>query len=235
MGVAALPAILADWPAEVLRSHSTLLHELADAIGGPYHVLFPDLFDANLAAFRAALRESGVDGQVYYAKKANKAACWVRRCAETGGGVDVASPGELSDALGAGVRGDRLVVTGPAKSGELLRLAILHDCLVAVDGADELARIITLAGRFGRARLLLRRVPDSHPHSRFGLTDAELGRAIDRCARAGPAVRLEGFSVHLSGYDPSVPRRPPRCCAGVCGPGNWACPPRRSASAVGSQ
>lgn len=198
MGLTRLTARLAPWPAEVLDKHAELLTTLADGVGGPYHVVLPEQFAANMAAFRAALAESGVDGQVYYAKKANKAAAWVRHCAETRAGVDVASVGEACDALAAGVRGDFLVVTGPAKSAELLRLAILHGALITVDAPDELARVADIADRLDHARVLLRRLPDSHPHSRFGMTDAELDEALASCA---PGVRVEGFSVHLSGYD----------------------------------
>jgi diaminopimelate decarboxylase len=198
--VPTLPARLANWPHVVLTEHADLLHELADAIASPYHVVLPEQFDTNLSAFRAALREYGVEGQVYFAKKANKAATWMRCCAELGAGVDVASRGEFQDALGHGVRGGKLVITGPAKSDELLRLSILHGSLVAIDTQDELTRYIRLAQRLGPARLLLRLLPPDQPNSRFGMTCAELTRAVDTCATAGPALRCEGFSFHLSGY-----------------------------------
>jgi diaminopimelate decarboxylase len=195
-----LPALLASWPRIVLTKHADLLHELSDAVAGPYHLVFPEQFDTNLSAFRAALRDCGVEGRVYFAKKANKAATWMRRCAELGAGADVASIGELRDALGHGVRGDNLMITGPAKSDELLRLAILHGSLVAVDSEDELARYIRLAERLGPARLLLRLLPPDQPASRFGMTCTELHRAVRSCAKAGPVLRFEGFSFHLCGY-----------------------------------
>ncbi|MFK0292867.1 Y4yA family PLP-dependent enzyme [Streptomyces sp. NPDC090442] len=181
---------------------SGLLHELSHAFDGPFHFLLPHRFDANLAAFRTTLTDAGVEGRVYYAKKANKAAVWTERCATHQAGVDVASAGELREALGHGVRGENIVVTGPAKSDELLRLALLQGCLVAVDALDELDLLLTLAltGTVRPARLLLRRLPSVQPHSRFGMNDAELETALDRCLRAGDAVRMEGFSFHLSGY-----------------------------------
>ncbi len=175
----------------------SLPHELSYAIGGPFHLLLPDRFDANAAAFQAVLGEFGVEGRVYYAKKANKAAAWIERCALSGTGVDVASAGELRDALGCGVRGEDIVVTGPAKADGLLRVAVLQGCLIAVDALDELERVIDV----GRpARVLLRRLPPAQPHSRFGLDDGELATALVRCREAG--LEMEGFSFHLSGYDP---------------------------------
>ncbi|QKW09595.1 alanine racemase [Streptomyces sp. NA04227] len=180
---------------------SGLPKDLSYAFGGPFHLLLPERFDANLAAFTRVLDETGVGGRVYYAKKANKAAAWMDRCAVTGTGVDVASTGELRDALGHGVRGEHLVLTGPAKSAELLRVAVLQGCLIAVDAPDELEHVLTQARALARrARVLLRRLPPAQPHSRFGLDDAELEAALARCAEAPDAVDMEGFSFHLSGY-----------------------------------
>ncbi|BCM69935.1 putative amino acid decarboxylase [Streptomyces sp. EAS-AB2608] len=192
-----------------LRSHTTpevralladpLLRDLSHGLGGPYHALFPARFDANAGAFGRALAEAGVDGTVYFAKKANKAAVFPERAAELGLGVDVASHGELREALAHGVRGTDLVVTGPAKSERLLRVAVLQGALVAVDALDELDRLAALASGLGRtARVLLRRLPPGPP-SRFGLDDAETRAALRRCAD-GP-VDVAGFSFHLSGYD----------------------------------
>jgi diaminopimelate decarboxylase len=179
-----------------------LPQELSYALGGPFHLLLPDHFDTNVASFTRALEEAGVEGRVYYAKKANKAAVWMDRCALSGTGVDVASTGELRDALGHGVRGEHIVVTGPAKADALLRVAVLQGCLIAVDAPDELDRVIGHAQTTGRpARVLLRRLPPAQPRSRFGLDDRELESALARCAEAGEAVGMEGFSFHLSGYD----------------------------------
>ncbi|RSS57824.1 Y4yA family PLP-dependent enzyme [Streptomyces sp. WAC07061] len=179
-----------------------LLPELAHAFGGPFHFLLPDAFDTNLRAMQDALTSAGVDGFVYFAKKANKAAVFVERAAAGGAGVDVASAGELREALGHGVRGEHLVVTGPAKDTALLRLAVQQGALIAVDALDELDALlgIALTGRVRPARVLLRCLPPQQPHSRFGMTEAELATATDRCVQAGDAIRMEGFSFHLSGY-----------------------------------
>lgn len=180
-----------------------LPRELSYAIGGPFHLLLPDRFANNAAAFAAVLDEFGVQGRVYYAKKANKAAAWIERCALSGTGVDVAGAGELQDALGHGVRGEHIVVTGPAKADALLRVAVLQGCLIAVDALDELDRVTAVARSVSRpARVLLRRLPPAQPHSRFGLDDTELETALAQCRDA--AIMMEGFSFHLSGYDPLI-------------------------------
>ncbi|MEU8764813.1 Y4yA family PLP-dependent enzyme [Streptomyces sp. NPDC048659] len=184
------------------RLHSGgLLTELAHGLGGPFHYLLPHRFDANLAAFHAALADAGVRGRVYYAKKANKAGVFTERCAALGAGVDVASLGELRAALGQGVRGEDLVVTGPSKSPELLRVAARQGALIAVDALDELDRVLT-PPRTRPPRVLLRVHPPSQPDSRFGLDEEDLEAALRDCAEAGDRIRMEGFSFHLSGYDP---------------------------------
>lgn len=148
-----LPAREAGPIRRLLERDGAFVHELADGFAGPLHLLFPEAFDAAAAGFEAVLRDARVAGEIHFAKKANKAACWGERCAEPGLGVDVASAGELRAALGAGVRGELMVVTGPAKPVELLRLAVHHDALIAVDGLDELERVAGLSGRRGVPRL----------------------------------------------------------------------------------
>lgn len=185
----------------VLSEQGDLLDDLSHAVGGPYHLLFPSRFDENAARFRQALAERGVQGRVCYAKKANKAAAWVERCADLGIGVDVSSAGELAASLAGGVVGGDVTVTGPAKSAALLRLAALHRCLTTIDDLEELERFIAVAGAHRGGRILLRCLPPCQPESRFGLTPAELGAAMKRCRAASASVRLEGFSFHLSGYD----------------------------------
>ncbi|MEU4710076.1 alanine racemase [Nocardia salmonicida] len=177
-----------------LLADPRLLTDIADAVGGPFHVLFPERVSVNIKAFQSAFGK--VDGIVYYGKKANKAACVARACAENGAGIDVASTGELIAALGQGVRGEDLMVTGPAKSDELLWLAARHRALIAVDALDELDRLTALGLP---VRVLLRVLPEGST-SRFGLDPLELEQAIQAIAVAGP-ITLSGFSFHLSGYD----------------------------------
>ncbi|MGO4458975.1 Y4yA family PLP-dependent enzyme [Streptomyces sp. M-16] len=202
-----MPALPDEATERVLASG--LLPELAHAFGGPFHFLLPEAFDTNLRGLREALASAGVEGFVYFAKKANKAAVFVERAAAGGAGVDVASVGELREALGHGTRGEHLVVTGPAKDPALLHLAVRHGALITVDALDELDALVAhvtlvdggLAGRIRPARILLRCLPPDRPHSRFGLSGPELATALDRCVRAGDALRMEGFAFHLCSYD----------------------------------
>ena len=194
-----LPAIDPAWFGDLVAD-PLLLSEMAHAIGGPFHVLFPQQFVANLQAFQCAISVAGIDGRVMFAKKANKAGAWLQACAQTGAGVDVASAEELVHALARGVRGADLVVTGPTKSDRLLWLAVRHGCLLAVDALDELDRLLALASGGEHARILLRVLPEANSDSRFGFDPAELEIALSRCVQESARVSMEGFSFHLNGY-----------------------------------
>jgi len=192
---AAMPAYLDPWEERVLADPD-LLSDIAFAVGTPFHLMYPTRVRRNIAEFQQAFAQADVDGFVYYGKKANKAACVARACAEQGAGIDVSSVGELTAALAQGVRGDELMLTGPAKPADLLWLAARHGALIALDALDELDRLI---GSGIAARVLLRARPEGSS-SRFGMTGEELDRAVELLA-GETAVRLAGFSFHLSGYD----------------------------------
>ncbi|RDK03302.1 alanine racemase [Paraburkholderia lacunae] len=196
-----LPALWDPALREFVDEHEAMIHELANGFDAPIHLLFPQRFARNVAAFQRVLDERQVAGRVYYAKKANKARCFVRAAAESGIGVDVASVGEFADALAAGVCGEDIGVSGPAKANDLLRLAVLHDALIAIDSLDELGRLIAIAQQCECiARVLLRMEPAAQTGSRFGLSVAALDSALSMCASNRSSVVFEGFSFHLSGY-----------------------------------
>nr|WP_232541543.1 Y4yA family PLP-dependent enzyme [Nocardia bovistercoris] len=195
-----MPAHRDSWERRLL-DHPDLLGDIAFAIGGPFHLMYPARVERNIHAFRAVMREAGIAGVVYYGKKANKSPCVTRACANAGAGVDVSSTGELTAALAHGIRGADLMVTGPAKSDELLWLALRHGALIAMDSVQELDRVTALAAATGPARALLRVLPTGST-SRFGMTADELAVAVALIDREGGPVGLAGFSFHLSGYDP---------------------------------
>ncbi|MFI9510995.1 alanine racemase [Nocardia sp. NPDC052566] len=195
-----LPALEQEWLRRV-REDRHLLFDIHHAVGGPFHLVYPRRFEDNLRAFQEVLAAHGVRGQVYYGKKANKAGCWLRATADLRGAVDAASEPELVHALAHGVRGRDIGVTGAAKTTALLRLAARHDCVIAIDALDELERLAQVAAADGRVRILLRCLPPTAPHSRFGLSEHDMERAIDRCAQLTSVVELLGYSFHLDGYD----------------------------------
>jgi diaminopimelate decarboxylase len=183
----------------LLNRQSALLESLVDGLGSPLHVLLPEVFEENVTALREVFAQSGAAVDILFAKKANKADCYVRSAAQLGVGVDVASVPELIAALAGGVPGHRIGVSGPEKDDTLHTLAVHHGCLVAVDSLSELRRLTAAAARARTTvRVLLRARPGSQPRSRFGMSAEELHAAVGLCEDS--AVTLRGFSFHLSGY-----------------------------------
>lgn len=202
-GDAVLQAILHPLARSLVYTHARFVANLVAGLGSPLHLLLPEVFDEVAASFSRALAAERVDGLILFAKKANKARCFAERCATLGLGVDVASAPELAQALAAGVRGESISVSGPAKAPELWDVATRHGCWISVDEYAELEPIAaraTAAGR--RARLLLRCAPDlpKQSNSRFGMTEPELQAALTFCRDKDSQLQLEGFSFHLQGY-----------------------------------
>ncbi|MEV6520344.1 alanine racemase [Longispora sp. NPDC051575] len=185
----------------LLEDHRALLGSLLDGLGSPLHVVLPEIFEGNVAQLRQAFTDAGADVDLLFAKKANKADCYVRSAAALGVGIDVASAPELVKALAGGVPGHRIGISGPEKDDTLHALAVQHGCLVAVDSLGELRRLAGTARRARRpARVLLRCRAGNRPSSRFGLAAAERDAAVGLCAELAGHVDLHGFSFHLDGY-----------------------------------
>ena len=201
-----LPARLHPSARDLLEHHPGVVADLVAGLGSPLHLVWPQVFEDTAKHFLRTLHDARVPGQVLFAKKANKARCFVQRCASIGLGVDVASTPELERTLAAGVRGVDIGVSGPGKSRDLLELAMRCDAWLAMDGFSELRHVIERARSLGmRARVLLRRRPDldGQTHSRFGLNASETEDALRLCLEHAAQLKLEGFSFHLTGYSAS--------------------------------
>ncbi len=185
--------------------------ELARTFGTPLHVLDGGRLRQNLRAYREAFAEHAPTGQPVYA---SKALCTVATCQlahQEGFWVDVASGGELSTALRAGVPAQRLVFHGNYKTEEELRLAVQAGVgRVAVDNFYELDLLDRLAREAGRVvDVWLRVTPGIEPHTHraiqtggvdtkfgFGIPDGTAARAV-REAVNRPGLRVRGFHSHI--------------------------------------
>ncbi|MFF0222165.1 Y4yA family PLP-dependent enzyme [Streptomyces sp. NPDC004629] len=201
-------------PLSSLLDQVPLLHSLVDALGSPLNVLLPDRIAENAERFSGVYRKHHLTGRVYFAHKANRSSCLVRRlsAAETATvGVDVASLGELQHVLGCGVTPDRIMATGP-KDPEFLWLAARTGVTVNIDSPGELDQLAELVGKFSlpRADVLLRLsgfetatgpgasgVKMLSRRSRFGTPLREVSALLDTVERHQDTVRLTGVAYHL--------------------------------------
>ncbi len=190
-----------------LRVGGVRLVDLAATYGTP-------LFVYDEAHLRARCREAIAafgEGQVVFASKAFLCKAMARLAHEEGVRLDVASGGELSVALAAGVPADRITFHGNNKSmAELRRALELGVHHLAVDSFDELDRLDQLH-REGLPvpNVLLRLTPGVHAHthefvstgqddSKFGFTvsTGAAHEAIERAARSA-SIELVGLHCHI--------------------------------------
>jgi diaminopimelate decarboxylase len=110
--------------------------------------------DALHMAFRDAFPDSlpgPAPVQHTFAAKACGLVPVLRLLAEAGMGCEVASPGELEQALAAGFTPDRLVFDSPAKTVAELEFALRHGVAINLDNFQELDRVDRLLAGSGRA------------------------------------------------------------------------------------
>jgi diaminopimelate decarboxylase len=197
------PALaVADLPAQLARSLRA-----AAATGAPIAGYWYDGATAEHRAqrLRAALPEWA---EVCFAVKANSHLPVLARLAPVVDGFEVASESEavLADAASAGLRRNRLVAAGPAKSDALLATLVEAGAIVTVESVLELHRLAGAAAARGRvAPALLRVNPQRVPvtgslvmggtATQFGVPEADLPAALS-VARALPHVDVVGFHVH---------------------------------------
>ncbi|WP_205547795.1 diaminopimelate decarboxylase [Leucobacter sp. wl10] len=134
-------------PAERRRQiiSAALEHRLLDAADAPL-AAFMDLdgIAENVAALQRAFAESLPDGagaQHAFAVKAHSEIPMLRYLHSLGMGCEVASEGELAQALRAGVAPERIVFDSPAKSVHELEWALSLGAAVNADNFQELDRI----------------------------------------------------------------------------------------------
>ena len=195
-----LTARLEPWMVD-LAADPTGAQRIIETYGSPTNVLHTAAMRDNVEELVTAGRDRGIDVRVFYARKANKALCFVDTMRDAGHGVDVASYRELAHVLDRGVPGPRIILSAAIKPDELLELAIRNDVTISVDNVAEMRRIEALAASLQTTAIVAPRLaprPDTLPATRFG----ELGGTWSASLSSFDAtrVRIAGVHVHLHGY-----------------------------------
>jgi diaminopimelate decarboxylase len=150
-----------------------------------------------------AYRSAAPNAFVAYGVKAFPNVGVLKLLAAEGLGADVATLGELTIALRAGLLGERLIVHGNNKSSDELEAAARAGAwLVVLDALDEVER----ATDAGVERVLVRVTPgveaDTHPSirtahhgSKFGLPPEQALEAVTQARIAG--LDVAGLHVHI--------------------------------------
>lgn len=182
-----------------------VLHATVTELGSPLHVHRPQPLVRNARALEAVATQRGVELRLLFARKANKALCYVDAARDAGLGIDTASDVEVAQSLDAGVDPGLVVCTAAIKEAHLLDRCVAAGVTIVVDNADELAAVRASARRLGhRARCGLRvsgfTVDGVALWSRFG---TDVTQVVDLTATVAPDdadLVIEGLHTHLDGY-----------------------------------
>lgn len=171
---------------------AALAHAVEDGLLGARSPLI-GLLDVDAVLEAVGALRAAFDGpapvQHTFAAKACGLVPVLRLLADAGMGCEVASPGELEQALAAGFTYDRLVLDSPAKTVGELESAVAHGIAINLDNFQEMARVDRLlAGREAAGPIGLRVNPQvgagaigamstATPTSKFGVALRDPGAA----------------------------------------------------------
>jgi diaminopimelate decarboxylase len=117
------------------------VREIAEEFGTPLFVYDRGMLDRKLGQLQSAIPEF----QIYYSVKANPNLAILRHFVRRGCGLEIASAGELIQALAAGCSPHTIVMAGPGKTDRDLELALSCEIgEVHIESAGEAARISAL-------------------------------------------------------------------------------------------
>ena len=202
-----LTPIISKWMESILNNPG-LLRSLTNEFGSPINIHHLPSFDRNIGKYREVFKEYGLDGSVYFARKANKSKALVRRALESDIGVDTASQEELAQAIELGGGFDSLVLTAAIKTEPMMELAIRNNVPIIIDNEDELILVDGVANRLNLiAAIGLRlsgfKFKNKKLYSRFGF-DLDLDKCrLKQWFNDEPRfhnLQLIGLHFHLDGY-----------------------------------
>ena len=181
------------------------VEKIAREVGTPFYLYSHRTLLEDYRSFHSALGK--IRHLVCYAFKANSNSTLCKILSDAGSGADVASLGELKQALELGFPGGKIIFNGNGKTIEEMELAIKSDILMFnVDSFEELMLLNRVAVRLGKkARIALRINPDIEPHThpyiatgvRKGKFGFELARAVEGYKLAKRLGNLEICGIHM--------------------------------------
>jgi len=181
------------------------VEKVAGEVGTPFYLYSHGTLLENYRSFERGLGR--ISHLVCYAFKANSNSTLCKILVNAGSGAEVASLGELRQALELGVPSRKIILNGNGKTIEEVELAIKSDILmINVDSFEELVLLNRAAVRLGKkARIALRINPEIEPHihpyiatgvkrGKFGF---ELERAVEGYKLAKRLGNLEICGIHM--------------------------------------
>lgn len=188
-----------------LRVGGVPIGELAARFGTPLYVYDRHVLDRRWALLRSTLPP---EFAIAYSVKANPNPAILRYFLGKGAELEIASAGELGQALGAGAAPDRILFAGPGKTEAELELALARGIgEIHVESELEARRVVAIATRLGvRARAALRVNPAAEAQggamrmggkpAPFGVDEEAMDPVLDLLCGT-PAVEFRGLHLFM--------------------------------------
>lgn len=197
--------IICDEIKEFIEDKEKVLNTL-DCFGSPCNIVFPDVMDKNINAFKSIYKKYGLSGKIFYAHKCNKSSSLVKQALYNDINIDVASENELKDALANGYTGARIEATGP-KNKDFIYLGVMQNITFNVDNIQELKDIIDLCKSLNKkekVKILLRltgfksdETKIANKQSRFGIPISLFDECINIIEANQKYINFLGLAFHL--------------------------------------
>ena len=124
------------------------LKEIANEVGTPFYLAYPDRFQKNLTDFNNAFKNRYNRFLLSYSFKTNYTPFLLDIVKSNGFIAEVVSEIEYDLAQQVGFKGDRIILNGPIKSEALIEKAILNGSIVNLDCLYEIDFIIDIRKKY---------------------------------------------------------------------------------------
>lgn len=186
--------------------HGEFVHRWIEQFGSPLNILCASPLHRNLQELSDVVTGHDLDSRIYFARKSNKAICFVDAALSMGCGIDVASDAELRQARDRGAKPTDLICTAAIKNERLIEQCIQQRITMTIDNVDELQQCIAIAKRVGKdAQVAIRWSGFLHEgeklYSRFGIDVSDVACLIERLI--DQPVAVQGLHFHLDGNSAS--------------------------------
>ncbi len=155
------------------------IKKIVEEYGSPVYIYSKKFFTDRYNEFSKAF--NGIPHTIFYASKSNFNLSVIKTFHELGSGVDVNSEGELLRALKAGVKPDKIILSGVGKTAHEIKMALKNNLLmIKAESDQEIYLINEIALKLNlTAHVAIRVNPDvdaeTHPYISTALAENKFG------------------------------------------------------------
>lgn len=178
------------------------IFDLVDAFGSPFNLIFPQMIDENIRAFKDVYKRNSLSGQIYFTSKPNKSVSIMRQASTHDVNIDVSSEKALQTVLSCGFRPNRIECTGP-KNMDYLSLAVQQGVTINADNLEELRQAIAIRASLGlkeKLRVFVRLSGFHSPRVKFTAQDGTFGTHVDEAPQIFEFLKVNKDALNFQGF-----------------------------------